>query len=363
MSRSSARRRVVPAAVAALLLSVVVPLAVLRAALPSVAAVPPDSKFQKVALDTNTSNPMALDVASDGRVFYVDRLGDVRIIQPAGGTALAAHLNVFTSNESGLLNLALDPAFATNHFIYLYYSPSATSVDRLSRFTVNGNTLDLASERVVLDVPVQRAECCHHGAGMVFDKASGNLWLSTGDNTNPFASDGYTPIDEQSGRSSWDAQRTAGNTNSLSGKVLRIHPQPDGSYTIPAGNMFAPGTANTRPEIYQMGFRNPFRMGMDPKTGFPMLANFGPDAGSANPNRGPQNTVEWDATSPPARPDRSSTATAARPTTRPTTTARPGFRRRSRLRCTTTTSPIRRISRSCPAVARWPDPSTASTPT
>jgi PKD repeat protein/glucose/arabinose dehydrogenase len=275
-------------------MSVVVPLAVLRAALPSMAAVPPDSKFQKVALDTNTSNPMALDVASDGRVFYVDRLGDVRIIQPAGGTALAAHLNVFTSNESGLLNLALDPAFATNHFIYLFYSPNATSVDRLSRFTVNGNTLDLASERVVLDVPVQRAECCHHGAGMVFDKASGNLWLSTGDNTNPFASDGYTPIDEQSGRSSWDAQRTAGNTNSLSGKVLRIHPQPDGSYTIPSGNLFAPGTANTRPEIYQMGFRNPFRMGMDPKTGFPMLANFGPDAGSANSNRGPQNTVEWD---------------------------------------------------------------------
>src|SRR2546430_994716 len=293
MPRFSARRRTVLVAAAALLLSVPVPLAVL-AALPSVAAVPPDSKFQKVALDTNTTNPMALDVAADGRVFYVDRLGDLRIILPAGGTVLAAHLNVFTANESGLLNLALDPAFATNHVIFLYYSPSSTSVDRLSRFTVNGNTIDLASERVVLDIPVQRAECCHHGAGLVFDKANGNLWLSPGDNTNPFASDGYAPIDEQAGRSSWDAQRTAGNTNSLSGKVLRIHPQPDGSYTIPAGNMFAPGTANTRPEIYQMGERNPFRMGMDPKTGFPLLANFGPDAGSASPTRGPQNTVEWD---------------------------------------------------------------------
>src|SRR5262245_39864745 len=149
MSRSSARRRLVLAVVAALLLSVVVPLVVLRAALPSVAAVPPDSKFQKVALDTNTTNPMALDVASDGRVFYVDRLGDVRIIQTAGGTVLAAHLNVFTANESGVYNLALDPAFATNHFLYLYYSPAAANVDRLSRFTVNGNTLDLASERVV----------------------------------------------------------------------------------------------------------------------------------------------------------------------------------------------------------------------
>src|SRR6266498_1104914 len=292
MARPSVRWRFALAATAALLMSALI---YVLAGVPTAgAAVPPDSKFQKVALDTNTTNPMALDVASDGRVFYVDRLGDVRVIRPAGGTVLAAHLNVFTANESGLLNLALDPAFATNHWIYLYYSPSATSVDRLSRFTVNGDTLDLTSERVVLDVPVQRAECCHHGAGLVFDKTSGNLWLSTGDNTNPFASDGYTPIDEQAGRSSWDAQRTAGNTNSLSGKVLRIHPQPDGSYTIPAGNMFAPGTANTRPEIYQIGYSNPFRMGLDPKTGFPLMANFGPDAGSANPNRGPQNTVEWD---------------------------------------------------------------------
>jgi PKD repeat protein len=265
----------------------------------AVAAVPPDSKFQKVALDTNTTNPMALDVAPDGRVFYVDRLGDVRIIQPAGGTVLAAHLNVFTANESGLLNIALDPGFATNHFVFLYYSPSATSVDRLSRFTVNGNTLDLASERAVLDVPVQRAECCHHGAGLVIDKSNGNLWLAPGDNTNPFSSDGYSPLDERSGRSSFDSQRTAGNTNSLSGKVLRIHPETNGTYTIPSGNLFPPGTANTRPEIYLMGERNPFRISLDPKTHFPVVANFGPDAPSASPTRGPQNTVEWDVVNRP----------------------------------------------------------------
>jgi cytochrome c len=260
----------------------------------AVAAVPPDSKFQKVALDTNTTNPMALDVAPDGRVFYVDRLGDVRIIQTAGGTVLSGHLNVFTANESGLLNIALDPGFATNHWVFLYYSPSATSVDRLSRFTVNGNSLDLTSERVVLDVPVQRAECCHHGAGLVIDKSNGNLWLSPGDNTNPFSSDGFSPLDERAGRSAFDSQRSAGNTNSLSGKVLRIHPETNGTYTIPSGNLFPPGTANTRPEIYMMGERNPFRINLDPKTHFPVVGNFGPDAPSASPTRGPQNTVEWD---------------------------------------------------------------------
>ncbi|MFF4129908.1 ThuA domain-containing protein [Microbispora rosea] len=258
------------------------------------------SSYEKVALDTETSNPMMLNIAKDGRVFYIDRLGDVKIIKPSGGSVLAAHMNVFTANESGLLGMALDPAFDTNHWIYLYYSPNGSeNVDRLSRFTVTGDSLDLASEKKLLDVPVQRAECCHHGGGMVMDPKTGNLWLGTGDNTNPFASDGYAPIDEQSGRANWDSQRTAANTNSLSGKLLRIHPEADGTYTVPSGNLFAPGTAKTKPEIYGMGFRNPFRVGLDPKTGNIMLGEYGPDANSASATRGPQNTVEWNLISKP----------------------------------------------------------------
>jgi cytochrome c len=255
-----------------------------------------DSSFEKVTLDDNTSNPMMLDITGDGRVFYIDRLGDVKVVRPSGGTATAAHLDVFTANESGLLGMALDPGFATNNWIYLYYSPNGPdNVDRLSRFTVNADsTVDLTSEKVVLDVPVQRSQCCHHGGGMVFDKATGDLWLANGDNSNPFDSDGYAPIDERAGRSDWDAQKSAANTNDLRGKVLRIHPETDGTYTIPDGNMFAPGTAQTRPEIYAMGFRNPFRIGIDPLTHKLMVANYGPDAGNPNPNRGPENTVEWD---------------------------------------------------------------------
>ena len=214
----------------------------------------------------------------------------------------AARLNVFTANESGLLGLALDPDFATNNWLYLYYSPTSQNVDRLSRFTVNGDTLDLSSEKVVLDVPVQRAECCHHGGGMLMDHKTGDLWLATGDNTNPFASDGYAPIDEQSGRAAWDAQRSAGNTNDLRGKLLRIHPagrrhlhRPDRATCSP------PGTAKTKPEIYGMGFRNPFRIGLDPKTGYPMVADYGPDAGSASATRGPEGTVEWNLVSKPGQ--------------------------------------------------------------
>ncbi len=299
MSGFSVLRRGAPV-VAGLVAAALFPVLTAPVSPATAAALPPDSKFQKVTLHTETSNPMALDVAPDGRVFYIDRLGDVKVVKPTGTAVLSTHLNVFTANESGGLNIAVDPGFATNQWVYVYYSPNnAGNVDRLSRFTVTGDTIDQSTEKVVLDVPVQRAECCHHGAGLVIDKTNGNLWLSLGDNTNPFASDGYSPLDQRSGRAYWDAERTAGNTNSLSGKVLRIHPETNGGYTIPSGNLFAPGTANTRPEIYTMGERNPFRMGLDPKTGYPLVANYGPDAGSANPNRGPQNTVEWDVVSKP----------------------------------------------------------------
>ena len=71
-------------------------------------------------------------------------------------------------------------------------------------------------------MPVDRGICCHVGGDIVFD-AAGNLLLSTGDDTNPFESDGYAPIDERADRNpAFDAQRTAANTNDLRGKVLRI---------------------------------------------------------------------------------------------------------------------------------------------
>ncbi|MFC7761719.1 ThuA domain-containing protein [Catellatospora bangladeshensis] len=82
------------------------------------------ASFQKVTLDSNTNNPMELDVAPDGRVFYIERDGRVQVVKPSTGTTVtAATLPVFTGNEDGLLGMRLDPAFASNGFIYLYYSP------------------------------------------------------------------------------------------------------------------------------------------------------------------------------------------------------------------------------------------------
>ncbi|MFB6397123.1 ThuA domain-containing protein [Polymorphospora lycopeni] len=259
-----------------------------------------DDSFEKISLDSNTNNPMELDVAGDGRVFYAERDGRVQVIDPETGlTSTAMTLPVFTGNEDGLIGLRLDPGFDTNGWIYLYYAPAGGGPrNLLSRFTVTGTTIDPASESVVIQVDTQRNTCCHAGGSMVFD-ADGNLYLATGDNTNPFESSAYTPIDERPGRQDYDAQRSSGNTNDLRGKVLRIHPEDAGGYTVPTGNLFPAGTAQTRPEIYAMGFRNPFRIGIDQQTGVLYVADYGPDAGTANPNRGPEGRVEWNVVDAP----------------------------------------------------------------
>lgn len=105
---------------------------------------------------------------------------------------------------------------------------------------------------MLLKWPVQIHSCCHAGGGMAWD-SKGNLYIATGDNNSSGFSDGYSgnnPQPNYKGVSFADARRTAGNTNNLNGKILRIHPEPDGTYTLPEGNLFTgrrPARAAARP--------------------------------------------------------------------------------------------------------------------
>ncbi|WP_406137896.1 ThuA domain-containing protein [Streptomyces anulatus] len=272
--------------------------------------------FQQVTLAKGaeeTGEPMSLAVLPDRSVLHTSRSGELRITDSAGNTRISGTLPVYTHDEEGLQGVGVDPDFAENRAIYLFYAPPMDTpagdapetgtpadfakfegVNRLSRFVLNEDgTLDTASEKKVLDVATSRGTCCHVGGDIDFD-AEGNLYLSTGDDTNPFASDGFTPIDERPDRNpAFDARRTSGNTNDLRGKILRIKVAEDGSYTVPEGNLFAPGTDRTRPEIYAMGFRNPFRFSVDQATGTVYVGDYGPDAGAADPKRGPSGKVEF----------------------------------------------------------------------
>ncbi|MEU9889460.1 ricin-type beta-trefoil lectin domain protein [Sphaerisporangium sp. NPDC051011] len=263
-------------------------------------APPPTSGFEKVKLDGGLSmgEPIELSVLPDGKVLYINRGtssggGQVRLYNPATkATTVALTLQLDARFEDGLIGITLHPRFASNHWVYLFYSPKVTPlVNRISRFTFNTSTnvLDPASEDMIIEWPTERDMCCHSAGSMTWD-SSENLYFAVGDNTNSGGdSAGMAPIDERTSRNpQYDAQRTSGNTNDLRGKINRIHPEDNGTYTIPTGNLFPQGTAQTRPEIYIMGTRNPYRVWVDKKANNTLYwGEVGPDAGATIPNRGP----------------------------------------------------------------------------
>ncbi|WP_020601874.1 PQQ-dependent sugar dehydrogenase [Spirosoma spitsbergense] len=258
------------------------------------ARMPEENRFTTTVLDSYMEEPIEMEIMADNRVLFIERRGSIKLYDPTVKSTkvinkLPVHL---TGNyEDGLLGLELDPKFETNHFVYLYYSPvGSKSVQNLSRFLFTGDSLQMSSEKVVMQVPVQRETCCH-SAGNVYFGPDGLLYLSTGDNTSSKESDGFSPLDERSGRSPFDSQKSSGNTHDLRGKILRIAVKEDGTYSIPDGNLFPKDGSAGRPEIYVMGARNPYRITVD-KRGFLYWGDVGPDGGIAN-ERGPKSQDEW----------------------------------------------------------------------
>ncbi len=247
-----------------------------------------DSRFTKVILTGGLDEPTEFVILPNKDIIVVERKGGIkRYNAQTGKLRELAEIDVYHDQEDGLMGVALDPNFQSNKRIYLYYSHPEKTQQNLSMFTMKGEEIDFSTEKVILEVPTQREECCHTGGSIEFGP-DGLLYLSTGDDTNPFNSDGFSPSDGRPGRAYWDARRTSGNTNDLRGKILRIRVNADGTYEIPEGNLFAPGTAKTRPEIFVMGNRNPYRISIDQKRNYLFWGEVGPDAGDNDPVKGPR---------------------------------------------------------------------------
>ncbi len=248
---------------------------------------PEDNRFTKVVLTEGMDEPMEMTFLPGGKILFVERKGGVKILDEASGeVTLVATIPVNTKYtnkegvvreaEEGLMGVIAHPNFAQNNWVYLYYADPTDAKHVLARWELKDNQLVESTKKVVLEVPTQRQECCHTGGGMVFD-AEGNLYLTVGNNTvNP--REGSSNLDERPRMENADDQRAPGNTNDLRGKILRIHPEHDGTYTIPEGNLFPQGTEKTKPEIYTMGHRNAWRPTIDSKTGYLYWGEVGPDA-------------------------------------------------------------------------------------
>jgi cytochrome c len=264
---------------------------------------PDQSRFVKVDLVKGKfTEPTEMAVLPNLDILIAQRRGEVMLYKQQTKTLTEAlKLDVYfkanvpnVNAEEGVLGIAPDPDFAANRYIYVFYSPAKASVNRLSRFKLLNDRINPASEQKILEFYSQRDICCHTGGSIAFGP-EGFLYVSTGDNSTPFdvpkeqyANKGYAPLDNRPGLHQYDARRSAGNTNDLRGKILRIKVNADGSYSIPDGNLFPKNDPKSKPEVYVMGNRNPYRISVDQQTGFLYWGEVGPDASADNELRGPR---------------------------------------------------------------------------
>lgn len=257
---------------------------------------PPDAnRFSKVSLAYGEFfEPTEMTILPDNDVLIAQRRGEIMLYKPeTDSLTQVAVLDVYyktlntkgVNAEEGVMGIQKDPDFANNNWVYVFYSPTGDEeVNRLSRFKFKDDVFEIASEQKILDVSSDREICCHTGGSIAFG-GDGLLYLSTGDNSTPFndksvkyINSGFAPLNDLPGKKQYDARRSSGNTNDLRGKILRIKVNEDGSYDIPEGNLFEVGTEKTRPEIYTMGHRNPYRISVDPKNNYVYWGEVGPDA-------------------------------------------------------------------------------------
>jgi glucose/arabinose dehydrogenase len=208
--------------------------------------------FTETNVATGLSSPTAFAFAPDGRMFVTEKGGALRVVD-ASGSLLATpfvSLTVDANGERGLLGVELDPSFATNNFVYVYYTATTPAIhNRVSRFTANGNVAVPGSEVPLLNL--DNLGATNHNGGDIHFGADGKLYISVGENANG---------------------SNAQNLTNLLGKILRIN----ANGSIPADNpFFNDPTPGLRKEIWAYGFRNPWRFTVQPGTGAIVIADVG----------------------------------------------------------------------------------------
>ncbi|HJX26455.1 MAG TPA: PQQ-dependent sugar dehydrogenase, partial [Thermoanaerobaculia bacterium] len=231
-------------------ITVLVTLCLLAAASAASAATLPTG-FTESLVANGLSNPTAMAFAPDGRIFVTQQGGQLRVIKNGAllGTPFVT-VTVSSSGERGLLGVAFDPDFATNQYVYVYYTATSPAIhNRVSRFTASGDTAVPGSETIILELDNLSSATNHNGGALHFGP-DGKLYIAVGENANGANS------------------QTLGN---LHGKILRINK--DGS--IPTDNPFYGSASGVNRAIWALGLRNPFTFSFQRGTGRMLINDVG----------------------------------------------------------------------------------------
>ena len=196
--------------------------------------------FSETLVASGLASPTAMQFAPDGRLFVAEQGGRLRVIKD--GALLPTPfltLTVSSVGERGLLGVAFDPAFSTNHYVYVYYTATTPAIhNRISRFTANGDVAVAGSEVILLELDNLSSATNHNGGALAFGP-DGKLYAAVGENANG---------------------ANAQSFNNLHGKMLRLN----ANGSIPTDNPFYGSTSGKNRAIYSLGLRNPFTFAFNP---------------------------------------------------------------------------------------------------
>lgn len=213
------------------------------------------------------------------KLFAATRRGEFYVVERDGSAhRKAGEILVSHGGEDGTLGAIADTRRTDSAIVYVLSADRRTDTVSVYRIVIEADTIVPRATQTLLSFPYQSAATYHVGGGLTFNRLTGDLYIGTGDNTHGEGVGGYPAMDERPGRETFDAQRTSANSMSHRGKILRIRPHIDGlGYSLPNDNLSANEADSVLPEVYAMGFRNPFRISIDPLSGVLMVGDVGPN--------------------------------------------------------------------------------------